>query len=186
MNIDKAELQKMLLNNMGADVEDRKDAAQKELNQYEGGISALRTAKTNIEQLHEHLKLDVREGRISGLIDPVDVEKEVHKWINRAADIVENLALGSETRKLQTMGRVMALDDMVLIHSKKIEEIDRKLANYKKYLESASENSEVSENSGIPRKRPDGVHPGNPIAERKKKSTKRKSSRKKTEKTTES
>ena len=82
MNIQKAELSLSILNNIGADFEDQKDAAEKQVQRFEGALTALRESSHKIEDLLPAYKKEfMGEGDEYG---PEGMPEEIYKAVEKA------------------------------------------------------------------------------------------------------
>jgi len=141
MNIEKAEVKVAVAHEIGCRLDDTREAARSEVAQWEGANASLVQAGRAIEELARHVDKDVDEG----LYD-LEVAKHVKKYLTRAAAVAQNLGTQAGAQRLMAQGKVQALESAVKVVQKFHEEETRKVAGFKRALE-----------TGLVRLEPDGT-----------------------------
>jgi FtsZ-binding cell division protein ZapB len=116
MSIQKSELQAAMATNIGASIEDRKEAVQKEIQQYDGASQALSQAMKSLEGLFQHVDKDVEEGKYEGKDGPLEVASVAKDYIKKAIGLLDNLATSSKIQGVRARGKaegVQAAMDVV-------------------------------------------------------------------------
>lgn len=99
MSLLKAQVRVAVTNDIGADLDDQLEHAQREVHQQEGAKAAFATAKSAIEQLLNHLKKDIEDGKYS-----LEQGSEISKWIQRASAICESLGVSATNTLIAKSG----------------------------------------------------------------------------------
>jgi hypothetical protein len=111
MDIKKAELTLAILNNLGADFEDRKEAAQKRIYELEGAHKALREAASKIDLLIDGYRKAWKDGN-DEFPDGMEDEqyKAIERAIRRSSAVCQSLFDVATTNKFRALG---ALDELL-------------------------------------------------------------------------
>ena len=161
MTVEKAEIKIGTLQGIGNKLDDMKEGAVKEQAAAEGAVTAYKLAVPKIEALFAHVDTDIDEGKVPE--DGLAAAKYAKTYIRRAADIVSNMRVSAVTQSIHAQGKLAGLDASLLVTKKEVDSEIQKVKSLAAALESGTltiEDGEVPE-------RPVGVHPGNPIADRK-------------------
>lgn len=163
MNLDKSDLKILTAHELGCRLDDYLDANTKDMYRLEGGVTALRAASLSLDGLMKVVDKEMDEGKF-------DLEQAAHikKFVQRAAQMVLNLALQHENNRIAQTGRVAALDGAVSIarkfkeeESKKVEALRLALAQNKITADGEVVEGEELEGARIP-----GLRPGMTVKER--------------------
>jgi len=169
MSIDKAEVKILTANEIGASLEDMLEEAQKNEHMYAGAKEALGHAYKNIGQLTEVLKNEIEEGtiKLGELREPEQIEGLVRKFIARAMNVVESMQLHAQSSQIGAAGMVAAFTKAMGV-PKKVMDVERGKLEAIRAAIQAELDGKGGEDVDLtrPRARPTGVHPGNPLAER--------------------
>lgn len=159
----KSEVKVATLHEMGVKLDDILEAAEREMHQLEGGKQALVGAKKRVEQHLANVDRDVQEGKL-------DLEQAtlVKRWVSQCVHIVENLAVQAEVQAYQAQGKVLNAKQVVAVAKAMF---DREKAHLTVLAEAekavaAGESPIPQDMVGRPDARPVGLHPGNPLADR--------------------
>lgn len=183
MNLQKSELKKAILNDLGNRFEDEKESLEKQVEQLAGAKSALLKMAKDIQLLHVHADKDLEDGKISDL----ETLKLVKLYVTRAIDACQNQARQCEVNEIRTRGRFEQADKQVRHLAKLIEDEDAKLRQLLAAIEdgsvvvdgdeiAAAGSSEIGSDTPsrpppgnvVPMRRPVGVRPGMSIAAQRK------------------
>jgi hypothetical protein len=168
--IDKAEIKILTAIEIGATLEDMLESSQRHENMHAGAKDVLATAYKNIGQLEETLKQEIESGAINfdELKDPNKMQALVRKFIARAMNIVDNMKVNSQNAQIGAAGMVAAYKSAMGV-SKKVMDVERgKMEAVKAALEQqlAGQGEEDLDLTGRPAARVVGMHPGDPLADR--------------------
>jgi hypothetical protein len=102
MGIEKSELKKAILQDMGIKADDRLDALTAELHRTEGGAKALTTAAGGLENdVFARLRRDLDEGKID-----TEAAKQVDRYLRTCVNMLQHLAKRSKVQVPVMQGRV--------------------------------------------------------------------------------
>jgi septum formation inhibitor MinC len=150
----KAEIKMATAHHIGAKLDDQLDAANSEVQRYDGAKEALKQAVKTLEGLMLHVDKDIDEGKyeeLAGSLGPLKIAELVKLYIQRSMSSVQNLAIGAETSSLVARGKAQALQLAV----KTTKDIFDTEAKKKAAIEEAMKSGTLIEEN-----RPEGVHPG--------------------------
>lgn len=150
----KSELRASVLNDIGSRIEDVLESAKKELAMHQGGKQALALGRQKIEAHMSYVDKDVE----AGVLD-LQQASLVKKYVSQCSNILENLAIQVEVQSYQTQGKVIATEGLV--------KLTKTLFDQEKAKIESSTSLVPEEETSRPIERQVGVHPGNPIADRK-------------------
>jgi hypothetical protein len=117
----KSEIKMGTAHELGCRIEDTLEATKKLVHQYAGAATALQQAAKAIEALTSHIDKDVDA-------QTYDLETAAHikKYIGRAAQIAQNLAIQSDNLRQLNSGKTEGLDLAIQLTKKLYEEERRK------------------------------------------------------------
>jgi len=167
--LEKAEIKILTAGDIGADIEDMMEQAQKAEHMHEGAKLALGDASRKVNALAEHLKKSIEDGDLKlGEIDsPEKIDGLVRKYIVRAVNILENLQLMAQNSQIGSAGMVAGYKSAMRAPMKVME-------GERKKMEALKEAIEEQQRTGDPDlilrpvSRATGAHPGDPLADRRK------------------
>lgn len=153
---------------IGAKMDDFLDGAKKEFATSEGAKQALKVAASKIEEHQKTADKELDEGLLSK-----EEHNIVKKYINQCGGIVRNLLVSAEIQTLHAQGKMQALEAAVnftkLVHEREEKRL-KNLANLIKQGDVVVEDRNVTEETSEQdeEKKPArkaGEHPGNPLAD---------------------
>jgi hypothetical protein len=167
MAIEKAEIKILTANGIGADIEDLLGQAQKAEHMHEGARLALGDAAKKVHALVDHFRKSIDDGelKLEELDAPEKIDGLVRRYLARAVGILENLQLVSQNSQIGSAGMVAAYRNAMKVPMKIMEAERKKL----EALKAALEEQQRTGNSDLdlrPATRASGVHPGDPLADR--------------------
>ena len=168
MGIDKSEIKILTANNIGADLEDMQEAAQRAEYTHEGARKALAEAGVKVAQLAGHIERDLEEGKIdvAELKEPLGIERLLKRYLGKAIGVLDNLHEGAKIAHATSAGMASAYKKSMGV-SKKVK--DDEIAKVKGLLETLELAKQVGDGEEVDLtagSRPAGRHPGNPLAAR--------------------
>jgi hypothetical protein len=155
MSIRTAELKTLVMNELGASFEDVLEAAQVDVNRWQGSKKAFGQGADAVEGLLSHIKKDVKE-------EGVEEELAVYaqKYLMRAVEVLKNLRVQAEAMELKTNGKVEGIQCIVTV-TKKLYDKNQQHMDALKEREAAIESGdEVKLQESQRRNRLPGTHPG--------------------------
>jgi hypothetical protein len=153
--MDKSEFKALIINELGAKIEDMAEVVKLDTAKYEGAKEALILANKKINELQIIVDKDLDNGDLNNLQDPINIAKYIKKYLIRASAILENGTLMAEKNYILSQGKSQALQK-VIINMQKTRDIELEKSNNKKNLE---QNLETQQNII----EPVGIHPGTSI-----------------------
>lgn len=148
----------LVASGLGAQIDDLLEGAQKEYQQHEGAKLALRNAKRKVEEHQKYVDKDVEEGKLTD-----EQRIVVKKYVAHCAAIVDNLGIQAEVQTFQLSGKIQGLESSIKV-IKQMYDTEKNKAEALE-LGPASLGPNFSTIDVV--RRPEGSHPGNPIADRK-------------------
>jgi hypothetical protein len=155
MSIDKSELKILIVNNIGADIEDQLESSKRTVHQLEGAVAALSQAATAVP-LGINAKIDkiFEEGVIKDDMPALQVYTLLKKYVTKCGDFLQHLSEVEKLKVTSQSGEVRGIEfSLGLIKKIKDAEI-KKVEALAEFL--GSEEKNVSNAKG----RPVGAHPG--------------------------
>jgi hypothetical protein len=183
MTMDKAELKMLTVQDLGADMEDNKEAAEIEVYRAEGGMVWLQKAAKVHQAVLQRVDRDLDKGEIKEDWGPLEIASYTKKVLMMANQGVSDVALQAQSHKLHQQGRVKGITMCVDMAKKvydaektKLEQAIRVLEEEKKRLQKKMDEESKDEDPD-PKKRPRTTKQAEDLKRRKakKKSTKKKS-----------
>lgn len=184
MTLEKSEIKKKVANDIGNRLDDILEAAERDKHGYEGARQVLREAAKCLLELNAHVEKDLNEGLLNNIQDPLAVAGSLKRYVQKAVGSIENLRIRSEAALLKAEGKVEALGQAVGVTKRLFDEEDAKAKAalaYQASLEVKKATEPPLPVEGGPEatpppaqgrtKRPTGVHPGDPLAARRKKNS---------------
>jgi len=165
-------------NEIGANIEDMLNNAEKAEKMHEGAKLVLGDAIKKIGALVDLLKQDIDEGRmkIDDFSSITAVQAIIVKYVARAQNILENMQLSEQSSQTAAAGMSVAYKRSMDTVKRMKDAEEAKLVTLKNAIveEISVEKTtdDVDEDTRRPAGRTAGVHPGNPIAKRTKRATK--------------
>jgi len=156
----KHEIKSLVYHEIGMTLDDNLESAEREKHEYNGAKSALIMAKKSVEGLTANVDKDLKEALLDG-----EQAALVKKWLIRAVNVVQNLALQAEVQSHMAQGKIVALTAAVK-HAKSLYDAEKVRMEALVALDSSDGESVGEEDPRRPVARPVGQHPGNSIAER--------------------
>lgn len=151
MSIVKAELKKLILNDVGAHIEEMAESAAKESQAMAGGKTALRQVANKILSLQSVADQDLEDGKIADL----EHLKVVKLYIDRAYQTALGAAQHLENREIAASGAVNFGSSVVKFVKKLFDQEDDKSTRLKEALSGESTDG----------RRAPGQHPGPSLAQ---------------------
>jgi hypothetical protein len=166
--IEKAEIKIFTANEIGADLEDMMEQAQKAEHMHEGAKIALADAYKKVNALADYLHKTIEDGELNlAEIDtPEKIEGLVRRYIGRCAGVIENLGLMAQNAQLGAAGMVAAYKNAMKAPMKVMEAERKKIDAVKSVLDQATASGGDPDVQLRAPPRPTGAHPGNPLADR--------------------
>lgn len=127
MNLEKANLKIMVVNNLGADIEDRVEGEMKAAHELNGASQALRQAAIKIPRdLAAKVDASLKEGEIPENLDAMAAAGLVKKYLMKAGEFLNHLADVEGQKAITQLGRVDGLRQaMQLVQKTKDEEVKK-------------------------------------------------------------
>jgi len=167
MNPDKSKIKIGTAQEIGEQLDDQLEGAERQIHLQDGAAMGLRRAAEKLKELGAHVQKDLKEGHLGEFGDlGLKVADYAIRYISRSASLVENLALTAEVEKVKAIGRVDGLKAAVQSTKKVMDGEKVKLLAYEQAVRDGDVN-EDGEFEGDPEDRPEGTHPGRPLAARK-------------------
>lgn len=160
MSVLKSEIKMSTLAEFASKLDNLYVNADKEYAQCEGAKMALLEASKKIEQHFGFIDKDMDEGKIDA-----EQAKMIKKYMMQVIGIVNNLATGAEVRIHQANGKRLSLDATVKL-AKNMFDTEQARLNALKSIENEEA---ILGDTVSPRDRIPGQHPGDPMADRRKK-----------------
>jgi hypothetical protein len=185
MSVEKSELKILIMNNVGADIEDRLEGAERTVHQLEGSMNALsQAAQTVPSQMCAKVEVLLGEGKvIKDGMTALEVAELLKKYINKCGDFLTHLSQVAGKKLPTQQGEVVGLQVAIdIVKSKKEVELQnvRDIAAHLDTLKSKEAAGEEVGESARGTSRPSGVRPGkSSLADRRKEAKKDKASVKK-------
>lgn len=167
--VEKAEVKILTAHDIGADIEDMMEQAQKAEHMHEGAKIALGDAAKKVNVLAEHLKKSIEDGdiKLEEIDSPEKIEGLVRKYIARAVNILENLQLMEQNAQIGSAGMVAGYKNAMKAPMKIMEGERKKMEALKEAIEEQQKTGDHDLDLR-PVSRATGVHPGDPLADRRK------------------
>lgn len=167
--VEKAEVKILTAHDIGADIEDMMEQAQKAEHMHEGGKLALGDAAKKVNVLAEHLRKSIEDGdiKLEEIDSPEKIEGLVRKYIARAVNILENLQLMAQNSQIGSAGMVAGYKNAMKAPMKIMEGERKKMEALKEAIEEQQKTGDHDLDLR-PVSRATGVHPGDPLADRRK------------------
>ena len=151
MNPAKAEVKILTTREIGNNVEDMCEAAEKAVHEYKGAEDGIKQSAKALTTLHAHIDKDIEEGKLDEVVgEPLKVAEYAKKYVTRCMGLLDNLATRAEYQKYKAQGKAeglrSAVDSIKKVHD--AEEI--KLKNYVLAVEQAIEDGQSPEEVGRP------------------------------------
>jgi hypothetical protein len=156
----KHEIKAAALHEMGMKLEDVLEAAKMELAKFRGVQEANKELMQKVEDLCAHVDNDLK----SGVFD-ITTAGHVKKYILRAVEVVRNLGIQAEVNAYTSQGRIQGTQKTIAL-TKAMFDTERASVAAMDAAEKALATGEELR----PHERVAGVHPGNPLADRVRKS----------------
>lgn len=171
MSKQKTEIRALLFHEMGSKIEDMLENDKRELATYQGGKAALQQGQKKIEEHLKFIDKDVDEGNLT-----IEEATKVKKYVLHCINILGNLALTAEIQIHETRGKGIAREQLMKL-TKTMYDQERAKLEAQIAAEMAppeAESDKPSEDDGRPVgvDRLAGMHPGNPLADRREPSVK--------------
>lgn len=164
MGLDKSEIKRAVINELGASIEDALEQAKRNVYLSQGAnIGLIQTIK-NVEKLYHHVDRDVDEGKYNSCDGPLVVAKLVKGYIQRAVAVLESGAISYEQRRLMAEGAVKAYEQNVAM-TKKLYDIESQKIEMIREVESEELQGSSSSN-GRSGRRVTGIRPGATVKQR--------------------
>jgi uncharacterized phage infection (PIP) family protein YhgE len=167
--VEKAEVKILTAHDIGADIEDMMEQAQKAEHMHEGGKLALGDAAKKVNVLAEHLRKSIEDGdiKLEEIDSPEKIEGLVRKYIARAVNILENLQLMAQNSQIGSAGMVAGYKNAMKAPMKIMEGERKKMEALKEAIEEQQKTGDQDLDLR-PVGRATGAHPGDPLADRRK------------------
>ena len=172
MNPAKSEIKILTTREIGADVEDKYEAAEKQVSEFKGAEEGLKQSARALASLHAHIDKDLDEGVVDKVLnEPLKVAEYAKKYVTRCMGLIENMGTRAEFNKYRAQGKAEGLKTAVDTLKKVHDAEAQKLQRYVEALEAAKaaeENGEEVELPGRPvqAKREPSGRPVDGLAER--------------------
>ena len=165
MGIEKSEIKMGTANEIGADLDDILERFQKSEYALEGADRALAQVGKNIEDLMEHVDLDMNEGKLD-IQEPMHVAKAIKDYIKKSIGVVTSLVEANRANRIRTQGKIEATKAAISTVKKLYDAEKAKAHQMLKVLERAKDDGgDLVYDGGEegdpnrPPSRPTGVHP---------------------------
>lgn len=156
----KHEIKAAALHEMGMKLEDVLDAAKMELAKFRGVQEANKELMQKVEDLCAHVDNDLKAG-----VFDIATAGHVKKYILRAVEVVRNLGIQAEISSYTAQGRIQGTQKTIAM-TKAMFDAERAAVVAIETVEKAvAAGEEIRPHERVP-----GVHPGNPLADRVRKS----------------
>lgn len=150
MTIEKAQLTAHVANEIGADIEDLLEQADRTMQSSEGVTVGLARASKGVQGILEHVDQALDNGELD-----LDQSTLVKRWVSRALGSIEGLKAQAEVERLQARGYRVGVARAMETARKRRDMATAKVEAAKAY------------EAGDPGPRPAGVRPESPLAGRK-------------------
>lgn len=154
MSIEKAELKKAVAHEIGCRLDDLREGAEREVHAYDGARKAFSQGSKSVTELLKHVEKEMDEGAFNDLDGPLAVAAIIKKYVQRAANLLDNMQMNAEANHLKAQGKVEALAAAVSVPKKLWDEEHHKVEVARTALNGSAGPRSV------------GTHPGDPLAER--------------------
>lgn len=151
-----SEIKMLMAQDIGCKMDDMLEGAKKEVATYDGSKQALGYAHSKVSEHLKYIDKDVEEGKL-------DLEQAalVKKYFMQALGILQNLCTAADVQRITAQGKVAAFEASVKT-MKTAHDIEKaRLEASKAPVPEGAEDMLAAARS-----RPDGVHPGDPLAAR--------------------
>jgi hypothetical protein len=162
MNLEKADVKIGTANEIGCQIEDSLEAAQKEALRAEGTLAAFPQVQQTLEGVFKAVDKDIEAGDFD-----LDTAALIKKYLVRAAQAIQTLSKQSEANRLVLGGKIVALEHTVKLVSAYKQAEELKASNFRKAVEAQQQEAVQSGQkeetvAGRPQElnRPAGMHPG--------------------------
>ena len=160
----KIAVKKGTIDEIGNKLDGLREEAERHSQQFEGSITSLKRAANHVLNLHKNIDADFDAGKIAEGMTANEARGLLKRWIERAYGVVDNLAEQAGALKQQAIGKQTAFKTSIEFAKKMME---AEIIKEERFI--ASQNGEVIgdvDKTGRPQSRPDGVHPGASIKQR--------------------
>ena len=164
MSVEKAKIKVGTLNALGSKLDDALEVAEKSANAFEGGKSALKSAKQKVEALYKHVDKDIDEEKVPADGEVLTVARYTKRYIGHAVNLIEQMEVAAGVNVQRALGKADGLRDAVKATKADVDAEVNKMTAIANALETGAISIEDGED--LP-ERPSGVHPGNPVQGRK-------------------
>lgn len=165
----KAQIKIGTINELGNKLDDFKEVAEKEIPRCEGYDRCLKELEDGLQSIFERVDIERDEGKFDEVKEALEVAKIVKQFLTRVQGSIVNLRLRNEKVRFIAEGKVLGLKASIDAAKKMMDAEVQKVQD----LETAARTGTVVvEEDGTPvhqgdlRGRPVGVHPGDPLADR--------------------
>jgi hypothetical protein len=149
MNLEKANLKIMVVNNLGADIEDRVEGETRAAYELNGASQALRQAAVKVPRdLSAKVDASLKEGEIADGLDAMSVAGLVKKYLLKVENFLNHLADVENQKAVTQMGRVDGLRQAMQIIQKTKETEAKKIQVFAEAQE-RGDGDEDSENRTV-------------------------------------
>jgi len=163
MSVEKSEIKKLVIGELGATVEDQLEVAKREVDQSHGAHIGLLQVIKKVEELGKHVDRDMDEGKYNDLDGPLAVATVIKLYLQRAVGVIGNMSKVYENRHLMATGRVSAFGDSVKLF-KKLQVIEEnKVENIRAVMEKSRSDGSNGEDK---ERRVTGIRPNMTIKQR--------------------
>jgi hypothetical protein len=156
----KHEIKASALHEMGVKLEDVLEAAKMELAKFRGVQESNKELMQKVEDLCAHVDNDLKAG-----VFDIATAGHVKKYILRAVEVIRNLGIQAEINSYTAQGRIQGTQKTIAL-TKAMFDAERASVVAMEAIEKAVAAGEEVR----PHERVSGVHPGNPLADRVRKS----------------
>jgi hypothetical protein len=161
MSIDKSELKKAVLLDVGADVEDMMEGAQAQLAEHRGSKRALRETALKLGAIAKAINDELDAGKLDDYVgETLKIAEYAKRQVQRCVEALLTASKHEENCELAATGAVGAVKAMMARVGKKMADEDRKISAVAA-VETASASGEIVT-------RPAGVRPALGIAAQRK------------------
>ena len=134
MNLEKTRLRMLTAQEMGKELEEKLQAAERMVLKQEGAGDGLKQAAKGIGALMAAVDEEFeKQGKIGGFTveelsgEPLRMMKAVKVWLQRSLGCVDNMATTAEMTKISTGGKVKGIQDAIAVIKKTFDEERGKL-----------------------------------------------------------
>lgn len=156
----KHEIKAAALHEMGMKLEDVLDAAKMELAKFRGVQEANKELMQKVEDLCTHVDNDLKAG-----VFDIATAGHVKKYILRAVEVVRNLGIQAEISAYTAQGRIQGTQKTIALTKAMFDAERASIVAMEKVEKAIADGEDLR-----PHERVSGVHPGNPLADRVRKS----------------